>query len=377
MKGAVRKILFFITEDWYFWSHRLPLAKAAKNAGYDVSIVTRASTLSERILAEGFRLIPVDIERRSGNPIKELRTLLSLLKIYLNVRPDIAHHVGLKPILYGSLVARLAGVRATVNALAGLGYIFSSRETKARLLRPFVIAAYRLMLRSRITRTIVQNPDDQKMLISEGIVDTERTALIRGSGVDTEYFSVLPEPAGTPVVLLAARMLYDKGVGEFVDAARLLKARNVKARFVLVGDRDPENPTAIPEDVLSTWRRDGVVEWWGHQSDMRSVFAQAHIVCLPSYREGLPKILLEAAACGRAIVTSDVPGCREIVRDHVNGLLVPARQSEPLASALEELVGNPGLRQKYGASGRELVEQEFRVQKIVDQTLDVYRDLAK
>jgi len=351
------------------------LARAAKQAGYEVTLVTRVGEYADRIRAEGFKLIPVQIERRSSNPIRELRVIAALVSIYRRECPDIVHHVALKPVLYGSLVARLTRVPAMVNALAGLGYVFSSNEWKARIFRPIVQMAYRLLLNRKKTRVIVQNPDDLQLLTAGGVLDGKHIVMIRGSGVDIHYLRTLPEPEGAPLIVFAARMLRDKGVCEYVAAAKLLRRQGLQARFVLVGDRDSESPTAISAEQLADWQRNTVVEWWGHRDDIREVFAQAHIVCLPSYREGLPKVLLEAASCGRPIVATDVPGCREVVRDGENGLLVPPRNVTALAQALRQLVEKPELRRQMGARGREIVMTEFSVEKVVHETLEVYREL--
>lgn len=373
---AAPKILFFVTEDWYFWSHRLPLARAAKAAGYEVTVVTRVQEYGDRIRAEGFKLIPLALRRRGSNPWQEFRVIAQLVRIYRTERPDIVHHVAIKPVLYGSVAAWLAQVRATVNALAGLGYVFSSGQRKARLLRPLVKLAYHFLLNRANSRTIIQNPEDRRLITDAAFLGPEKTVLIRGSGVDVNLFTPEPESQDVPVVVMACRMLWDKGVREFVQAARLLHAAGISARFVLVGKSDAENPTAVAVSQLVEWQQQGDVEWWGHREDMHRVFALSHIACLPTfYGEGLPKVLIEAAACGRPVVATDVPGCREIVRHGENGLLVPARDSQALAEALQQLILDPALRQRMGRRGREIVEAEFSVAKVASATLAVYRSL--
>ena len=369
------KILFFVTEDWYFCSHRLELARAARAAGFAVTVVTRVQAHADVIRREGFELVPISLERRGSNPLKELKVIVQLLRIYRTEQPDIVHHVALKPVLYGSVAARLAGVPHMVNALAGLGFVFSSRRLRAKLLRPFVNVAFRLLLNRRNSRVILQNHDDKALLTGTGILASELVVVIRGSGVDLERYAALPEAPGVPVVLLASRMLWDKGVGEFVEAARRLRAGGVAARFVLVGEPDEGNPASVPQGRLLEWQEAGIVEWWGMRDDMPAVFAQAHVVCLPSYREGLPKVLLEAAACGRPLVASDVPGCREIVRHEENGLLVTVRDPAALADALRRLIGDAGMRQRMGQRGRAMVEADFSVQQVIRETLDVYGEL--
>jgi len=371
------KILYFITEDWYFCSHRLPLALAARDAGYDVAVVTNVNEHADVIRRAGIRLIPFDLSRKGMNPASELAVLARLVALYRKEKPDIVHQVAMKPVLYGSLAARLSGVSRVVNALAGLGYIFTSDQPKARFLRPVIGSAFRGLLNSRRSRLILQNQDDRAKFIRKRFISEKRIRLIRGSGVDTAVFVPTPEPPGVPVVILPSRMLWDKGVREFVDAAGQLKKRGISARFVLVGDTDPHNPSAIPTEQLTAWHAEGAVEWWGRREDMPAVFEQSHIVCLPSYREGLPKVLLEAASCGRPIVTTDTPGCRDVVRQGENGLLVPVRGTAELADALQLLIEQPELRKKMGCKGREIVVSEFALEKVVAKTMNIYRELLK
>jgi glycosyltransferase involved in cell wall biosynthesis len=278
-------------------------------------------------------------------------------------------------VLYGSLVALFAGVPAVVNALTGLGFLFTSKRLLARLLRPPVELAMRLLLNRRNTRVIIQNTDDYNALIAQHIVKATNARLIRGSGVDIDAFTPMPEPAGVPVVVLPARLLWDKGVGEFVAAARMLKARGVQAHFVLVGDRDAQNPAAVPQADIDAWRAEGVVELWGWRNDMTQVYRDCHIVCLPSYREGFPKVLLEAAACARPLVSTDVEGCREAVDHGKSGLLVPVRDAPALADALAVLIGDHALRNAYGAAARAIVVGELSLPVVIERTLAVYREI--
>ncbi len=370
------KLLFFITEDWVFCSHRLPLALAALDAGYDVVLVTKVKAHADLIRSKGIKLIPFDLDRGSMNPLKELAAIARLTSIYRQEHPDIVHHVAIKPILYGSVAAILAGVTNIINALTGMGYLFTANNLKTRMIRPFLNIAFKTVLNSKKSRLIMQNQDDLTMLVNAGMVDATRTRLIRGAGVDTKEFFFQPEPTMVMVsVVLPARMLKDKGVVEFVAAARLLRNRGVKAHFVLVGDTDSHNHAAISVTQLSYWAAEGYVDWWDRRNDMPKVLANSHIVCLPSYREGLPKALLEAAASGRPIVTTDTIGCREVVRHGINGFLVPVRSTVELADALQQLIENPELRQKMGLRGREIAVEEFAVEKIAAQTLALYREL--
>ena len=369
------KILFFVTEDWYFCSHRLPLAVAAQNAGHEVVVLTRVNAHGDLIRSHGLTLEHLEFSRSDRNPFKEVLLILRLAAIYRRLNPDLAHHVALKPVLYGSVAAWLSGLSKTVNAIAGLGYVFVSGQLRARLLRPWIRIACRLLLNRGASQVIVQNPDDRALLLGQRVLAPERINLIRGSGVDTKVFVSVPESDEVPLVILPARLLWDKGVGEFVEAARILRKSGVSARFALVGEPDAENPSAIPVGQVEAWVREGVVEWWGRRDNMPSVYAQSHIVCLPSYREGLPKSLLEAASCARPIVTTDVPGCREVVRHEQNGLLVPLRNVELLAKALGRLIDDSRLRASMGVRGREIVVAEFAIENVIEQTLALYREI--
>jgi glycosyltransferase involved in cell wall biosynthesis len=368
------KLLFFIAEDWYFCSHRLPLAREAIKAGFDVTLLTHVTSHADVIRSAGIKLIPLAMKRSSINPILELAIIVQVIRSYRSVQPDIVHNVAMKPVLYGSIAALITGIPCVVNALAGMGYLFISETLKARILRTGVKRLFSFLLNRNKSRLILQNLDDAGLFVKNCIVEKERIRIIRGSGVDVSLFVPSAEPPLPVTVILPARMLEDKGVKEFVEAAEILGKEGIDARFVLVGASDTENPTAISEQQLRHWQQKGTVEWWGHRSDMPAVFEQAHIVCLPSYREGLPKVLLEAAASGRPIVTTDVPGCREVVKEGSNGLLVPVKDSNALAAALRKLIENKELRKQMGAKGREIVLNEFSEEKVVAETLAIYQE---
>jgi glycosyltransferase involved in cell wall biosynthesis len=369
-----RKLLLFITEDYYLVSHRLPLAVAAQADGYDVTIVARERNCGDVIRRAGLRLIPFENARSSLNPFSDLRTIARLIALYRREQPDIAHHVAMKPILYGSLAAKTVRRARVVNAIAGMGWLFTSEKGHARWLKPIVKRALKGLTASGLT--IVQNPDDHAMLVELGL-DPRRIRLIPGAGVDLDVFRPTAAPSGPPIVVMATRLLWDKGVAEFVAAARLLQARRVDARFVLAGEPDPLNPASVTADDVRGWTREGIIEYAGFVADMPGLLARSHVVCLPSYREGLPKSLIEAAAAGRAIVTTDVPGCREAVRDGYNGFLVPPRSTNELAAALERLIVDPVLRDEMGRHGRVLAEARFGQDTIVRQTLAVYDELTR
>ena len=370
-------LLYFTTEDWIFCLHRPGLACAARDAGYDVAVVTRVRDHAKPILDAGLRLIPLEMMRGGMRPWQEFATLVRLYLIYRRERPQLVHHVALKPVIYGSLIAMLTGVPAVVNALTGLGFVFTSQRWLARALRPPIELAMRVLLTHRNSRVIFENNDDLETLVRRSTLQREHARLIRGSGVDINIYTPLPEPLGVPVVILAARLLWDKGVGEFAGAARILKARGVQARFALVGGPDPENPAAIAQATLDAWRDEGAVELWGWRNDMLKVFADCHIVCLPSYREGLPRVLLEAAACARPVVATDVEGCREAVMQGRNGFLVPARDEQALADALAILIAEPARRAAFGAAGRDIVSGELSLAVVIARTFEVYNELRR
>ena len=373
--NARPRLLLLITEDWYFWSHRLDVARAARDAGFDVIIATRVTEHGERIEREGFRLFPISLVRQSRNPFVELAAVLELVRLYRRERPAIVHHVALKPILYGSLAAWISGVPVVVNAFAGLGYAFTDETRRKSMAHRFLCRALSILLRVSQSVVIFQNKDDQELLLEEGVVEIQQTRIIPGSGVDTKRFDVSPSAEDCPIVMLASRMLWDKGIGEFVEASRRLKQKGLAARYVLVGRCDEHNPAAIEPTQLRQWVEEGVVEWWEHRDEMSQTLASATIVVLPSYREGLPKVLLEAAACGKPLIATDVPGCREIVTHGVNGLLVPARDSAALAVAIDTLLRDSSRRAAMGVAGREAVTRMFSVEKIAGQFVDLYREL--
>lgn len=364
------RLLFLVTEDWYFCSHRMDLAKAAQSAGFEVHVATRIGRHEQSIRAAGFVLHEVNLDRGIGNPFREIAALIALFR---RVRPDILHNVALKPAVFGSLAAHLTGVNRLINAVSGLGYVFINRGGVARLLRPLFIAAFRFLFGGANRHVIVQNAYDKALF--DSLVDPARVHLIRGAGIDIEKYVPFPEPSGPLVAAAVCRLLWDKGIGELVEAARILKARGVTLRIALVGKPDPVNPRSIPEDEVRRWVAEGLVEWWGFKEDVRDVWREAHIAVLPSYREGLPKALLEASACGRPIVTTDVPGCNELVRDDDNGLLVPVREATPLADALQRLVNDPALRARLGHRARARAELEFSSRQIIAPQLDLYQTL--
>lgn len=371
-------MLFLVAEDWYFFTHRLPLAVAASQTGYNISVVTRVHQHAQAICSAGLTLIPLQGLRRSGmQPLEELVLLRELWRIYRRVNPDLVHHVGLKPVIYGSLVARLTGVRGVVNAMGGLGFIFSSSHVFARLLRPVIKRALSCGLKHGNLRTIVQNKSDFDVLTKTFGIASGCVRLIRGAGVDLRLYNAKPPDSKPPLVVLIARMLWDKGVGDFVEAAIRIRKAGVQARFALIGVPDPENPTSVPEVQLRAWHECGHIEWWGYRVDIPAVLEMATIACLPTfYGEGVPKALIEAMASRRAIVTTDIPGCRELVDGGRNGILVAPRDVAGLSAALKVLICDPERCRQMGEAGRLMVEQSLSLDRVLKETLDVYRELV-
>jgi glycosyltransferase involved in cell wall biosynthesis len=368
-----RKLLFFCTEDWFVCSHWLPQVTAARAAGYEVHILTRVRRHGQRLEDLGLKVIPLELSRRSRNPLAELRIIADLIRIYRRVRPDLVQHIAMKPVIYGTLAALFSRPKGIVNYIAGLGWLFTSPSLQARLIRLPLKAVLRPLLKRG--HVIVENPNDFAQVEALGLPPA-RITRIPGAGVNMAEFAPAPEPGGVPLVVMAARMLWAKGVGEFVRAAELLKARGSAARFALIGIPDGENPSSVPLAQLEAWRDGGVVEWWGHRADMPAIFAEASLVCLPTfYGEGVPKVLIEAAAAGRPIVATQIPGCREIVHEGENGLLVPPRDAPALAEAIGTLLADPPLRERMGRRGRDIAEAEFSVERVVGDTLRVYAGL--
>ena len=368
------RLLFVVNAPEFFVSHRLPLALAAREAGFDVHVATGPGEAGP-ITNLGILHHTLPLSRSGKNSMAELRSLWAIFRLMRRLKPDLVHLVTIKPVLYGGIMARLARVPATVAAISGLGTVFVDTDARARRVRKAVEVLYRLALGNRNIRVIFQNPDDCETLVALGAVRNAQAVLIRGSGVDLSAFPMLPEPPGTAVVSFAARLLNDKGVWEFVEAARLLQARGLDARFWLIGAADPGNPSSVSDKDLAAWRDEGIVELLGHRPEIPTLFAQSHIVVLPSYREGLPKVLIEAAACGRAVTTTNVPGCRDAIEPDQTGLLVPVRDPHALADSIQRLIEAPDLRRRMGAAGRALAEREFAIGQVVEAHLALYREL--
>jgi len=378
MIAARPKLIYLVTEDWYFWSHRLPMARTAQRAGFDVAVATRVVEHGERIRAEGFALHPLQWRRRDIGPWASLGAVAEIYRLYSRERPLLVHHVALKPAVLGGAAALLAGVPAVINAVTGVGFVASSPSLRARLLRrPMDFALARLLERAN-SRVIVQNADDRALLLALHAGAAERITVIRGSGVDTAHFRATSEPPAPPVVVgYAGRLLADKGLAALVEAHQSLRRRGSDLRLVLAGAPDPENPSSIDAATLAAWQKLPGVTWLGEVNDIRTLWSTAHIAVLASRREGLPMSLLEAAAMGRPLVATDVPGCREIARDGENALLVPPDDAVALAAALERLAGDAELRRRFGAASRALVESELAADAVGAATVACYLTLLR
>lgn len=376
-----KKILLVANTGWYLYNFRLPLARRLRDEGFDVVLVSPNDTYVERLIAEGFEWRCLHrLSRRGLNPIFELFALLELVKLYFKERPRAVHHFTIKCVLYGTIAAKLSGVRSVVNAVTGLGHIFLGRRLVTRLIRPPVRWLYRKILHARRGHVVFQNPDDLDTFLSNGLVDPNKTVIIRSSGVCVQKFAPRPgspdSPArDVPVVLFVARLIKEKGVHDFVEAARIVKSRR-QVCFKMAGDPDSGNPSSVDAATLTGWRAEGAVDLLGHVDDVAGVLELATVVVLPSYREGTPRTLLEAAAMAKPLVATDVPGCREVVRDGENGYLVPVEDPVSLAAAIERLLDDPMTARQMGLNGRAMIENEFSVDSVVNETLGVYEKIG-
>lgn len=350
---------------------------AAIDEGYQVALLSRFSSHRNIIKDSGIKVFDWSLNRGSKNLLLELRAVLEVVSAIKQFQPNLLHAVAIKPVLYSAIASSITGVKSRVFALGGLGFIFSSQKSFARFVKPLLVIAFRVLLGGKKSCLILQNPEDRSVFLSAKVMHPDKIRLISGAGVDTNFFLPKSLPEGIPLVVLPARMLWDKGVGEFVDVARVLNVWGINARFALVGTTDPHNPESVPDEQLNHWVEEGVIEWWGWREDMSEVYRQATIVCLPTYREGLPKSLLEAASCGRPIVAYDVPGCREIVLDGKNGFLVPFKDGQALHKIIRKLLEDSKLCSRMGKLGRELVVKKFSQERIAEETKLVWKEVLK
>lgn len=367
----MKKLLFIVNVDWFFVSHRLPIALAAIEKGYEVHIACGITSKKETLEKYGLTVHPLAFSRSGVGMLNELRTLKQLYSVIKKLKPNITHAVTIKPVLYGNIIARLLKVPVRISSISGLGYVFIANEMKAKMIRFIISALYKVALAGSQT-VIFQNKADIDILRNLGAVKKAQEVLIRGSGVNLNKYSVLPEPTGKPVIMLIARLLVDKGVNEFAEAAKLIQTQRDDIRMVLVGDADLENPNTVSPTQINQWVTDRIVEHWGYSENIAETIAKSNLMVLPSYREGLPKSLIEAAACGRAVVTTDVPGCRDAIELNETGMLVPVKAVSALAEAILQLIDDEVLRFKFARNGRKLAETAFDINDVVSKHLTLY-----
>lgn len=367
---AQKAILYLANEDWAFVQHRLPMARAARAAGFDVHVATNVSTHAEAIRAEGFTLHPITLRRGSRSPIRAIATINAVRNVVCRIAPQLIHHSGLQCCVLGGF-ASLGTATPQVNALTGLGYAFTGASMRARTLRLIISATLRFLLNRNNATTLVQNPDDRQTLERAGI-DPSRIALIPGSGVDTDALPPLPEPDGPITVGFAGRLLTEKGIRALIAAHRILRGRGAGINVLIAGEPDPTNPASVSREEAQRWNAEPGITWLGHVDDISSLWRRSHIAALPSHREGLPKSLLEAAACGRPLIATDAPGCREIAIHERTGLLVPIEDPQALADAIQRLASSKELRANYGAAARQLVVESMSAQSIGAATVALY-----
>lgn len=375
----IAKVLMVANTSWYLYNFRLPLARHLRDIGYEVVMVAPPDAYAERLVAEHFRWIPLELHRKSLNPFRESLTLLHFWKIYRQEKPAVCHHFTIKCVLYGTIAAKLAGVKAVVNAITGLGHAFIGQGWLHRAVRPFLRFVYRKILTARRVQVIFQNGDDYREFLDRKMIVPDKTTIIRGSGVCLQRFRPrpgMPESPPCPTVLLASRLIREKGLMEYVEAARILKEKGLEISFALAGRVDEGNPSSISEKMLQDWVQEGVIDYLGHIENIEEVLDVATIVALPSYREGTPRILLEAAAMGKPLVATDVPGCREVVRHGHNGLLVAPKDAVGLAQAIQTLVEDPQTLARFGINSR-VVAHEFKDTQVIQATVQVYGKARK
>ena len=380
-------ILFLVNAPEFFLSHRLSIATAAKKKGYDVHVATANGDSILEIENYGLKHHVIPISRSGINPIYELYTLASIIRLYIKIQPNLVHMVSIKPIIYGGIAARLMRIRSVVFAISGLGYVFVDESHKASILRYLVRFLYKFALGQKNMSAIFHNFEDRDMFLkfyNNPFGDSsqltrlkpEKASVIRGSGIDLNKFSYHQESKNQkPFIVMVSRLLKEKGILDFTGAARIIKNRGCSANFCIVGDLDYGNPSSLSESELSELKNEKIVEFIGYKENIFDILSSSNIVVLPSYREGLPKILIEAAACGRATVTTDVPGCRDAIEPDKTGILVPVRDTTKLADAIEKLINNPEMRIQYGKAGRELAEKEFNIETVIQKHLVLYKKL--
>ncbi len=377
-----KKILLFnLTEDWFFCSHFLSRALAAKKNGFSIYVCANSNKHKNIIENHGIKFIPLPYNRKNINPVYELYTLLRVILVYRSIKPDIAHHIAAKPIVYGSIAARICKIKSVINAPVGLGFVFTSQSIKAKILRPILKFLFKCFLNThhgnnRRNKVILENNDDRNYFIKLGALLKKESCVVRGAGVKIKKLKVKRMSSKVIVITLLARMIRDKGIYEFVSAARRLKNQNLNLKFLLVGDVDPLNPTSLKKETLINWQKEEIIDWLGWIDNVEKILEKTDILCLPSYREGLPKALIEGAAKGLPIVTTDTVGCREVVKNGINGYLVPVKDIDELTKKISKLINNKVLRDKMGKESFKFASSKFSEEIINSQTLDIYNELS-
>lgn len=371
-----KKLLFVVNVDWFFVSHWLPLARAAKLAGYEVHVATTPTDKADASLTAEFTCHNLTIDRSGVNPFSELKSAYAIYQLLKQVKPDIVHLMTIKPILYGGLAARLARVPAVVVGVTGLGFVFISNKTHVKLLRYLVVQFYKLAFNHKNIFVTFENESDKAYFLQEKLVNESQVSVVNGAGVDLDVFHYTTERTDKTIITFAGRLLRDKGFFELIAAANIIKSSyGDRVEFWIVGLPDPVNPASITQAELDKLHAEKIVTFLGFQPNIADIFSKSNVVVLPSYREGLPKVLIEAAACGRAVITTDVPGCRHAIIPNVTGLLVPPKQVAPLVEAISRVIENVDFRLQLGLKGRELAEQRFAVDKISADYIYMYNKL--
>lgn len=371
---TLMKLLYIVNVDWFFISHRLPIALALIKNGYEIHIACGITDRKNELESLGIIVHPLSISRSGTHFFKELKVINEINTVVNEIKPDVVHLVTIKGAIYGGLVTRYKNIKNRIVSISGLGFVFIDEGIKARLIRFIVTKLYRLALTTSNTKVIFQNDNDKNIFIENKIINYKQCVLIKGSGIDLNAYKLLPEPQGKKVIMFLARLLKDKGLIEFCEAALNLKKSGFTGRFVLVGDIDLGNPNSITQIELNNYINSGVVEHWGFLSNIPEVISKSHIMVLPSYREGLPKSLIEAAACGRAVITTDVPGCRDAIIPNVTGVLVPAKSSEAIANAILTLYNDDNMRIKMGKEGRKFAESSFNIKDVINTHIKLYKE---
>jgi glycosyltransferase involved in cell wall biosynthesis len=369
------KLLFLVNVDWFFVSHRLGIARAALEKGYEVHVATTLTNQASIIRDNGLILHELKMSRSGSKIIGNLKTFIEIVKIFREVNPKLVHLVTIKPVILGGIAARFMKIRGVIAAVSGLGSSFLDNGIYGKIKRFFIKILYRISLSNLNIQVICQNQNDIEDVQKISQLPLANFSLIEGSGVSLTKFTYSEDDREVPNVIMASRLLRDKGVMEFAGAAELLKESNTKVKMILVGEPDPDNPSSITKSQVTSWEREGILEYWGHQENMEKILQQSSIVVLPSYREGFPKILIEAAACGRAVITTDVPGCRDAIYNGITGVLVPEKNAIALAHSIKELAINPILYKEMGKRGRKMAESRFDVDNVISKHFKIYNQL--